>query len=130
MGRMTHRKRPGMPFETWVDGQIASAQERGAFRDLPGQGRPLPRRDLEQSSYEWALAWARREDGGSEELLAGMLPPGIALRRERDLLPRAAAELSTEAAVRAMAEDYNRRVEAFWRRPQLTPDVVPGLADV
>jgi hypothetical protein len=29
-----------------------------------------------------------------------------------------------------MAEDYNERVRAFWRRPQLTPDVVPGLADV
>jgi hypothetical protein len=29
-----------------------------------------------------------------------------------------------------MAENYNERVRAFWRRPQFTPDVVPGLADV
>lgn len=29
-----------------------------------------------------------------------------------------------------MAEDYNQRVRAFRRRPQFTPDVVPGLAEV
>ncbi|HZB21314.1 MAG TPA: hypothetical protein VE463_15870, partial [Blastococcus sp.] len=33
--------------------------------------------------------------------------------------------------VRALAEDYNDRVQAFWRRPQESRwSPVPGLADV
>jgi hypothetical protein len=60
-----------------------------------------------------------------------MLPPGLALRRERDELPARAARLTSEAEVRALAEDYNARVEAFWRRPQESRWApVPGLADV
>jgi hypothetical protein len=127
---MTERKPRGMSFETWVDGQISRAQAQGAFDGLAGAGRPLPRRERERTAFDWALEWARRESGDDDELVAGMLPPGLALRRERDLLRAAVTRLPTEAAARAMAEDYNERVRAFWRRPQLTPDVVPGLADV
>ncbi|MGK5171411.1 hypothetical protein [Geodermatophilus sp. CPCC 205761] len=55
----------------------------------------------------------------------------MALRRERDELPGRVAGLPSEAAVRALAEDYNARVEAFWRRPQESRWApVPGLADV
>jgi hypothetical protein len=125
METMTERKPLGMSFETWIDRQITAAQERGAFAELPGAGKPLPDLDREQTSYDWALKWARRENGD----VAGMLPPGLALRRERDLLPDAVPSLPSEAAVRALAEDYNDRVRAFWRRPQEGPPVVPGLAD-
>jgi hypothetical protein len=122
---MTERKPPGMSFETWVDSQITRAQERGAFSGLSAAGKPLPRRDREQTSYDWALEWARRENGGVE----GVLPPGLALRKERDHLPGVVAKQPSEAAVRALVEDFNARVEAFWRRPQFRPDAVPGLAD-
>jgi hypothetical protein len=122
---MTERKPPGMSFETWIDRQIAAAQERGVFTDLAGAGRPLAGLDREESSYDWALKWARRENGD----VAGMLPPGLALRRERDLMPDVVPALPSEEAVRALAEDYNDRVRAFWRRPQEGPPVVPGLAD-
>ncbi len=61
----------------------------------------------------------------------GMLPPGLALRKEREDLPRRAEALPTEAAVRALAEDFNERVQQFWRRPQESRwSPVPGLADV
>src|SRR5919202_4918882 len=123
---MTERKPRGMSFETWVDTQISRARYAGAFDDLPGAGRPLPRRDREQTSFDWALEWARREAGDDAELLAGMMPPGMALRRERDLLPAAVTRLASEAQARALGEDYNRRVREFWRRPQFTPDLVPG----
>jgi hypothetical protein len=122
---MTERKPPGMSFETWVDRQIAAAQERGAFAELAGAGKPLTGLDREQSSYDWALQWARREEGD----VTGMLPPALALRRERDRMPDVVPSLPSEAAVRALAEDYNDRVRAFWRRPQEGPPVVPGLAD-
>ena len=121
---MTKRKPPGVSFETWVDQQITQAQERGAFDGLAG--RPLPHRDKEQSSYEWALDWARRENGGTE----GMLPPGLALRKERDDLPGVVVGLPSEAAVRALVEDFDERVVAHWRRPAERFDAVPGLADL
>ena len=62
--------------------------------------------------------------------LFGMLPPGLALRKEREDLPHRAATLPSEAAVRALGEDFNGRVAQHWRRPQFRADVVPGMADV
>ncbi len=123
---MTERKPPGMSFETWVDAQIARGQERGDFANLPGAGKPLPRRDREQTSYDWALDWARRENAD----VTGMLPPGLALRKEREDLPARAAQRPSEVAVRALVEDFNDRVRLFWRRPQEGPPVAVGLADV
>ena len=123
---MTDRKPTGVSFETWVEQQIRQAQERGAFTGLPGAGKPL-QIDPEQTAYDWALAKARRE--GVET--ADMLPPGLRLRRERDELPERVLRLPGEDAVRAVAEDYNDRVQAFWRRPQESRWApVPGLADV
>ncbi|SEP25607.1 DUF1992 domain-containing protein [Trujillonella endophytica] len=123
---MTERKPTGVSFETWVERQIRQAQERGAFTGLPGAGEPL-RIDPEKTAYDWALDKARREGVETAE----MLPPGLRLRRERDELPQRAARLASEAAVRALAEDYDDRVQAFWRRPQESRWApVPGLADV
>ncbi|MGY2127741.1 DnaJ family domain-containing protein [Blastococcus sp. SYSU DS0617] len=124
---MTERKPPGVSYETWVDRQITQAQERGDFTALPGAGRPLRNLDREETAYDWALAKARREGVDT----AAMLPPGLRLRRERDELPDRVAHFRTEAEVRALAEDYNARVEEFWRRPAESRwAAVPGLADV
>jgi hypothetical protein len=124
---MTERKPPGMSFETWVDAQISKGLARGDFDGLEGAGKPLPRSALDETGYEWVVAKARKENLD----LLGMLPPGLALRRERDDLPRRAEQLPSEAAVRALAEDYNDRVQAFWRRPQESRwSPVPGLCDV
>jgi Domain of unknown function (DUF1992) len=119
---MTERKPPGMSWETWVESQIARGLARGDFDDLPGAGRPLPGLDREQTSYDWALAWARRENAE----VTGLLPPGLALRRERELLPGVVVRLPSEAAVRALGEDFNARVEQFWRRPVDGPPVAVG----
>jgi hypothetical protein len=124
---MTERKPQGMSFETWVDHQISQSIARGDFERLPGKGKPLRGLEREETAYDWAVAKARREGVDT----AAMLPPGLALRRERDELPARAAGLASEADVRALAEDYNARVEAFWRRPQESRwSPVPGLADV
>lgn len=122
---MTERKPQGMSFETWIEHQITQAQERGAFEGLEGTGRPLPQRVKEQTSYEWALEWARRQQADPKDLL----PPGMALRREREDLALRVPQLPSEAAVRATVAEFNARVEAHWRRPQDGPDAVPGLAD-
>ena len=115
-----------MSFETWIDRQIARAEESGAFADLPGAGRPLPRQDRPESSYEWALRWASRENG----VLAGLLPPGLALRKEKEELPTRVVAAPSETGVRALVSDFNDRVQEFWRRPQEGPLVAVGLADV
>jgi hypothetical protein len=120
---MTERKPPGMSFETWVDSQISRGIARGDFDDLPGTGKPLPPRD--DSMVEWVIAKARQENLD----VFSMLPPGLALRKEKEDLPRRAAALPSEAAVRALVEDFNDRVRLFWRRPQDPPVVVVGLAD-
>jgi hypothetical protein len=124
---MTERKPPGMSFETWVDGQISRGLARGDFDGLAGAGKPLSRAALDETGYEWVLAKARKENLD----VFGMLPPGLALKKEREDLPRRAESLPSAAAVRALGEDYNARVEAFWRRPQESRwSPVPGLADV
>jgi hypothetical protein len=123
---MTERKPPGMSFETWVESQISRGLARGDFDDLPGAGKPLSRRPGDESAYDWVVAKARQENLD----VFGMLPPGLALRKEREDLPRRAAPLHSEAAVRALIEDFNDRVRLFWRRPQDLPVVPVGLADV
>jgi hypothetical protein len=122
---MTERKPPGMPFESWVDAQISRGLARGDFDDLPGAGKPLPRRSGD-SIYDWVVQKARQENID----VFGMLPPGLALRKEKEDLPRRVALLPSEAAVRALVEDFNDRVRLFWRRPQDPPVVPVGLADV
>ena len=124
---MTERKPPGMSFETWVDNQISRSIARGDFEHLPGEGKPIPGIEREETAYDWAVAKARREGVDT----AAMLPPGLALMRERDDLPARATGLTIAAQVRALVEDYNARVEAFWRRPQESRWApVPRLADV
>ena len=124
---MTPRKPAGMSFETWVDQQISQAQARGEFDGLPGEGKPLRPWNPDDTAYEWVLEKARKENLD----VFGMLPPGLALRKEREDLPRRADALPSEAAVRALGEDFNERVQQFWRRPQESRwSPVPGLADV
>jgi hypothetical protein len=122
---MTARKPPGISIESWVEAQIAEGMARGDFDDLPGAGKPLPRRSAEETAYDWVVEKARTENLD----VFGMLPPGLALRKEREDLPRRAEALPSEAAVRALAEDFNDRVRLFWRRPQEGPLVVVGLTD-
>ena len=123
---MTERKPQGMSFETWVEQQIRRAHDEGAFEGLSLTGRPLPRRDRDKTSYEWALEWARREEGD----VAAMLPTGLALRKEREELPALVARQTSEDAVRALVQAHNERVDQYYRRPVEGVWVPVGMADV
>jgi hypothetical protein len=122
---MTERKPQGMSFETWVEQQIRRAHDEGAFEGLSLTGRPLPRRDRDKTSYEWALEWARREEGD----VAAMLPTGLALRKEREELPALVARQTSEDAVRALVQAHNERVDQYYRRPVEGVWVPVGMAD-
>jgi hypothetical protein len=118
---MTERKPPQMGFTSWIDQQLADAERRGVFDDLPGAGKPLnlrpgaPDGDYGQA---WLRDYARREGVSAEE----MLPTPLRLRREVERLAETAGEFRSEQEVRETAADLNRRI-VEWRRIPLGPPV-------
>lgn len=108
--QLPSRKPPGVTFETFVDRQIRQSIERGDFDDLPGAGKPLPRRDGGEDW--WIRQLIEREGLTGHELL----PPALRLRRERELLPDKARECRSETEVRELAARYNREVAEEIRR--------------
>ncbi|RAJ65389.1 uncharacterized protein DUF1992 [Streptomyces sp. Amel2xB2] len=126
---MTERKPPGLDFESWVDRQIREAEERGAFADLPGAGKPL--RDANAPYDEnWWLKRKMRDEGLSH------LPPTLALRKEAEEALKAAAAARSEREVRRIVQGINDKIREALRRPpsgpplNLTPyDVERVLAD-
>jgi hypothetical protein len=115
------RKPPQMGFTSWVDQQVADAERRGVFDDLPGAGKPLnlrpgaPDGDYGQA---WLRDYARREGVPAEE----MLPTPLRLRREIERLAETAGEFRSEQEVREAAADLNRRI-VEWRRIPVGPPV-------
>jgi hypothetical protein len=118
---MTERKPPGMSFTSWIDQQISEAQQRGAFDNLPGAGKPLPRRREADDGQAWLREYLRREGVSTDELL----PTPLKLRKEIERLTEAAAGLSSEQEVRDVAGELNRRIAAWRRIPMGPPIFVP-----
>lgn len=116
---MTERKPPGMTFTSWIDQQIADAEKRGLFDDLPGAGKPL---DIKPEGGDYGQAWmrdyARREGVTPEEFL----PAPLRLRREIERLAETVGEMRSEAEVRETVADLNRRI-VEWRRIPVGPPV-------
>ena len=118
---MTERKPPQMRFTTWIDQQVADAERRGLFDNLPGKGKPLnikPGAADGDYGQAWLRDYARREGVPAEE----MLPTPLRLRREIERLAETAGEFRSEAEVREAAADLNRRI-VEWRRIPLGPPV-------
>ncbi|MEV4730529.1 DUF1992 domain-containing protein [Saccharopolyspora sp. NPDC049426] len=122
---MSERKPPGVPFESWVDRQIRTAQERGDFDDLPGAGKPLPGAGAPLEEQWWIKAQIRREGLSGDALL----PTPLRLRREVENLPETVADLTTEQAVRDTAGELNRRIVEHLRFPA-GPQVAVAPVDV
>jgi len=101
-----------------VEAQIRAAQERGDFDDLPGAGKPLDLPEVHDPDW-WVKSYVRREGIDTSALVH----PTIALRREADSFPESLASLTREDQVRAVLEDFNRRVTAEWRRPVAGPSL-------
>ncbi|MGI9007786.1 MAG: DUF1992 domain-containing protein [Streptosporangiaceae bacterium] len=120
---MSERKPAGMSFGSWIDEQIRQAEERGAFDDLPGAGKPLPQRN-EDAAQAWLREYLRREGIAADELL----PAPLKLRKEIERLGENASALGSEDEVRAVARELNQRIIAFRRFPAGPPVFVP-LAD-
>ncbi|HZR52132.1 MAG TPA: DUF1992 domain-containing protein [Streptosporangiaceae bacterium] len=123
---MTERKPPGMKFTSWIDQQIAEAEQRGAFDNLPGAGKPIPaRRDEADYGQAWLRDYARREGIPQQELL----PEPLKLRKEIELLTETLRTFGSERDLREAATDLNRRI-LEWRRIPVGPPVFVPLLDV
>ena len=120
---MSERKPAGMSYGSWIDEQIRQAEERGAFDDLPGTGKPLPKRN-EDAAQAWLREYLRREGISADELL----PTPLKLRKELERLKENAAGLSSEEQVREVARELNHRIVQWRRFPSDLPVFVP-LAD-
>jgi hypothetical protein len=121
---MTERKPAGMSFTSWIDQQIREAEERGAFDDLPGAGKPLPRRGESDAGMAWLREYLRREGGSPDE----MLPTPLRLRKEIERLAETVGELCSEQAVREVVAALNERIIA-WRRIPEGPPIYVRLVD-
>jgi len=121
---MTHRKPPDLSFTSWVDKQINEAMERGAFDDLPGAGKPLPKRNEADDGMAWVRDWLRREGVSTDE----MLPPPLKLRKESHQLKEMAPELASEDEVREAVAELNHRIKE-WRRIPVGPPIFVPLVD-
>ncbi|HET9899108.1 MAG TPA: DUF1992 domain-containing protein [Streptosporangiaceae bacterium] len=122
---MTERKPAGMPFTSWIDQRISDAQDRGAFDDLPGAGKPLPLGKAEFDGYAWALDWVRREGGSPEDCL----PTPLRLRKERERLTADVPGLRSAQEVRDRADELNHRIMAWRRLPIDGPPIVVPRVD-
>lgn len=120
---MSERKPAGMSFGSWIDEQIRQAEERGAFDDLPGKGKPLPKRE-EDAAQAWLLEYLRREGISGEELL----PTPLKLRKEIERLGENAPLLHSEDQVREVASELNKQI-VQWRRFPSGPPVFVPLVD-
>jgi len=118
----------GQPYwESPVDKQIREAQERGEFDNLPGAGKPLDLSDSDDPDW-WVKRFAARENLD----LGGALPGALGLRKEAAGYPESLVDVRTEAQVREVIEDYNKRVLADRLRPAVgnLPPLIAKTLDV
>lgn len=112
-----------MSAEDWVERQIRMAQERGEMDNLPGAGKPLPKRP--NDTMAWVAQKLREENHDTSVLL----PPSLALPKEVAALPARLAKIRTEKEVRDLVADLNTRIVDVHRRPQVGPPLRLGPLD-
>ncbi len=118
---MTERKPPEISFASWIDQQINEAAERGAFDNLPGAGKPLPKRGEAEDGQAWLRDYLRREGVSAEELL----PIPLRLRKEVERLTGTVQDLRSEQEVREVVKVLNQRILASRRIPEGPPVYLP-----
>ena len=111
-------------FESWIDRQIREAQERGAFDNLPGAGKPIKGLRNPPEENWWVKGLLEREN------LRPVLPTTLSLRKETAQVQERVAQERTEQAVREVVADLNARIRDSYRRPVDGPPVPLHTVDV
>jgi hypothetical protein len=100
---VTERKPPWASWESWIDGQIRVAAEKGAFDNLPGAGKPLPNLDRDYDPLWWVKQLVQREQ-------ISMLPPALKLLRMVETELATIEKLPDEATVRRRVAALNAEI--------------------
>lgn len=108
----------------FVETAIQIAIRQGAFDNLPGAGKPIEGLGTHHDP-DW---WIRRKI--EAENLTGLGPPAIMLRTEDHELDASLDDLGREEDVRAVLEDFNKRVIEARRQLMGGPPVVTKTRDV
>jgi hypothetical protein len=115
-------------WESPVEKAIREAQERGEFDNLPGAGKPL--RGIGTPAGDDPDWWIKGLVQREQLDLTGAMPPAVALRKEKATFPESLADLTSEESVRAVLEDFNRRVKLDRLRPAVgaaSPLIAPTV---
>jgi GrpB-like predicted nucleotidyltransferase (UPF0157 family) len=121
----TARKPPGVSIPSWVEHQIRTAQAKGAFDDLPGKGKPIADLDQPQAELAWVANYLRRENVDA----AALLPPSLALAKEVEVLAERIGNIRSEAEVRRLVDDLNKRITRARALPAEGPPMRVKLVD-
>jgi len=110
--------------ERRIDRLIREAQERGEFENLPGLGKPIPGLDRPYDELWWVKQLLEREN-------LSLTPAGLELKRGVEKARDAVARAGSEAAVRRILEDLNRKIGEANARARSGPasDVAPVDVD-
>lgn len=108
----------------YVEIALQQAMRRGDFDALPGAGKPLAGL-TEVNDPDW---WIRRKI--ERENLSGLGPPALTLRTENAGLDARLDAAASEATVREILDDFNRRVIEARRQLLGGPPVVTRTRDV
>ena len=98
---MTERKPQGTSFESWIEAQIHSAMEEGAFDNLPGAGKPLGQ---DYDPDWWVKQLMQREQ------VSAALPPSLELLRKVQTELAAIEKLDDAASVRRRVAALNAEI--------------------
>jgi len=114
-------------FHLLVEARIREAEAKGAFDDLPGKGKPLPKDPLEGLPYDERMtALAQR--------IAGSAPEEVELLREIAELREAHGAATDAARKDAIAADLQKKIvrlkilfEAAGRNVLVHSDLTKGV---
>ena len=112
-----------MGYESWVDRRIREAEERGAFDDLPGAGKPLPNLTDEYDPLWWVKQLAQREQ-------ISFLPPSLEVLRKVESEMAVIGQLADEAKVRSRILALNLEIAKVNARATEGPPTRLGPLDV
>ena len=119
---MTERKPMGMTFDSWIDRQIDASIKRGEFKNLPGQGKPLPGVNGRYDPDWWIKEKLEREK-------LDITPDTIVARRAVEVFMEGYLTLPTAASVKRKALQLNETITAA-NKTDLGPHLPQPLLDV